>query len=66
MGDKGVHATAVMAMQTPDALYRLATDVAARKLRVPVRRTYRLHEVPKAISDFAAGSLGKFGVTINE
>jgi NADPH:quinone reductase len=66
LGDKGVEATAVMAMQTPDVLDRLATDVAAGKLRVPVRRTYRLHEVPKAISDFAAGSLGKFGVTINE
>jgi NADPH:quinone reductase len=65
LGDKGVHATAVMAMQTPESLHRLATDVAAGKLRVPVRRTYALQEVPKAISDFAAGSLGKFGVTIN-
>jgi len=66
LGDKGLHATAVMATQTPDSLYRLATDVAAGKLRVPVRRTYPLQDVPQAISDFAAGSLGKFGVTMND
>jgi len=30
-----------------------------------VRHTYRLEEVPRAIADFAGGSLGKLGVTID-
>ena len=34
------------------------------QLRVPITRTYALHEVPKAFADLAAGTLGKFAVTV--
>ncbi|HLN06809.1 MAG TPA: hypothetical protein VK217_11060 [Acidimicrobiales bacterium] len=46
-------------------LSRLADDVIAGRLRVPIERTYELAEVPAALGDFAAGSLGKLAVTID-
>jgi NADPH:quinone reductase-like Zn-dependent oxidoreductase len=63
--DRDVAATAVMA--TPDAatLARLATDVLAGRLRVPITRTYRLAEVPQGLTDFAGGTLGKLAVTVD-
>ena len=65
LADRDVTATAVIA--TPDAatLDRLAADVAAGRLRVPITRTYQLAEVPKALADFAGGTLGKLAVTID-
>ena len=54
-------------MANPDAatLSRLADDVLAGRLRVSVDRTYQLSEVPTALGDFTAGTLGKFAVTID-
>ena len=64
LGDRGLHATAVMAMPTAEVLDRLAADVAAGTLRVAVQRTYKLEETPQAMKDFARGSLGKLAITI--
>lgn len=64
LGDRDLHATAVVAMPTADVLDRLAADVVVGRLRVAVRRTYKLEEVPQAIQDYARGSLGKFGIRI--
>ncbi|MBI3966261.1 MAG: NADP-dependent oxidoreductase [Chloroflexi bacterium] len=63
-GERQVTATAIMA--TPDAttLERLAAEIAAGRLRVPVQRTYRLEEVPQALADFSAGTRGKLAVTL--
>ncbi|NUT35274.1 MAG: zinc-binding dehydrogenase, partial [Hamadaea sp.] len=60
------HPAAVAIMATPSAatLDRLAADVAAGRLRVPVARTYPLAEVPDAFGDFATGTLGKIAVTV--
>ncbi len=59
-----IRATSIMAVPGPALLDRLAGDVAAGRLRVPIQRTYRLEQVPKALADFASGKLGKLAVTI--
>ncbi|WP_432981919.1 NADP-dependent oxidoreductase [Dactylosporangium sp. CA-233914] len=56
--------TAVMATPTADTLGKLADDLAAGRLSVPVERTYRLDEVSAAFDDFAAGTLGKISITV--
>jgi NADPH:quinone reductase-like Zn-dependent oxidoreductase len=62
----GREATAIAVMANPDAatLDRLAADVAAGRVRVPVTRRYGLHEAPQAFGDFADGALGKLAVTV--
>jgi NADPH:quinone reductase-like Zn-dependent oxidoreductase len=64
LGDRKLHAVAVAGMPTADVLDRLAADVAARTLRVPIQRTYKLEEVPSALKDFADGKLGKIAIAI--
>ncbi len=54
----GVHAP------VRQALERLAFDVVAGQLTVPVQRTYVLADVPRALADFAAGSCGKLAITV--
>ncbi|HYF76889.1 MAG TPA: NADP-dependent oxidoreductase [Symbiobacteriaceae bacterium] len=65
LGDRPVTLTGIMA--TPDAarLDRLAADVASGQLRVPIQATYPLEEVPQAMKDFRAGTLGKLVVTLD-
>jgi NADPH:quinone reductase-like Zn-dependent oxidoreductase len=58
-------ATAIMANPDPATLDRLAADAASGRLRVPISRSYQLTEVPKALADFSAGTLGKLGVTLS-
>jgi NADPH:quinone reductase-like Zn-dependent oxidoreductase len=60
------HPAAVAVMANPDAalLDRLASDIVAGRLRVPITRTYPLDEVPAAFGDFRAGTLGKLGVAV--
>ncbi|TDO46839.1 NADPH:quinone reductase-like Zn-dependent oxidoreductase [Kribbella sp. VKM Ac-2527] len=53
----------VMADANAATLERLAADVAAGRLRVPVTTTYPLEQAPQAFADFGAGSLGKLGIT---
>ncbi|WP_433251058.1 NADP-dependent oxidoreductase [Streptosporangium sp. CA-135522] len=64
LAEHDVKATAVMADPNPATLLRLATDVAAGRLRVPLAQSYRLAQATQAIADFQAGTLGKLGVTI--
>jgi len=54
----------VMANPAAATLDRLAADVAAGRIAVPVSRTYTLAEVPAALADFAAGKTGKLAVTV--
>ncbi|BEL06285.1 NADP-dependent oxidoreductase [Actinoplanes sichuanensis] len=56
--------TAVMATPTETTLDRLAGDLAAGRLTVPVAGTYSLDEVPAAFADFAGGTLGKISITV--
>jgi NADPH:quinone reductase-like Zn-dependent oxidoreductase len=60
------HPAAIAEMASPDAdiLDRLAADIAAGRLRVPITRTYALDEVPAAIVDFRNGTVGKLAVAV--
>jgi NADPH:quinone reductase-like Zn-dependent oxidoreductase len=64
LGDRPITATSVIAQPERPLLERLAADVAAGRLRIPVQRSYAFDDVPKAFDDFAAGTLGKLAVTI--
>ena len=56
--------TAIMANPATATLTKLAEAVAASTIRVPITRTYRLDDVPQALSDFAAGHHGKLAIGI--
>jgi hypothetical protein len=60
------HPAAVSIMADPNAetLSRLADDVVAGLLSVPVTATYRLDEAGLALADYGAGALGKLAVSI--
>jgi NADPH:quinone reductase-like Zn-dependent oxidoreductase len=60
-------ATVIPVMANPDrsTLDRLAADAASGRLRVPVTRTYPLSDVPQALADFGAGTVGKFAITVD-
>ncbi|WP_406045048.1 NADP-dependent oxidoreductase [Micromonospora sp. NBC_00898] len=62
--DQHPAATSIMASPEPATLDRLAGDVVAGRLRVPITRRYDLAEVPQALADFS-GALGKLGVTLS-
>ena len=62
--DKHPAATAVMANPDSRVLDRLAADVVAGRLRVPITHTYALDEVPAAIAGFRVGTLGKLAVAV--
>lgn len=62
--DQHPAATFVYANPTAETLDRVAADVAAGRLSVPVKRTYRLAEVPAALDEFAAGTCGKIGIVV--
>jgi NADPH:quinone reductase-like Zn-dependent oxidoreductase len=52
-------------MANPDAaaLDRLAAEVAAGRLRVPIQRTYPLDQASQALADFS-GALGKVVIEV--
>jgi NADPH:quinone reductase-like Zn-dependent oxidoreductase len=58
-------AISIMATPTVQTLDRLAADVVAGTLSVPVERTYALAEVPAAFGDFAGGTLGKLAIILS-
>jgi len=62
--DQHPAATFIMANPVPGTLDRLAGDLAAGRLTVPIERTYPLAEVPDAFGDFAGGTRGKIAITI--
>jgi NADPH:quinone reductase-like Zn-dependent oxidoreductase len=63
--ERDVRATAVFANPDAATLDRLADEVAAGRLRVPIQRTYRLDELGQAMADFAAGTRGKLAVSVS-
>ncbi|MEJ3750816.1 NADP-dependent oxidoreductase [Actinomycetes bacterium KLBMP 9797] len=62
--ERALVATTVMADPSPANLTRLAADVAAGRLRVPLAGTYTLADTTRAIADFTGGAVGKLAVTI--
>ncbi|WP_433360352.1 NADP-dependent oxidoreductase [Actinoplanes sp. CA-142083] len=62
--DQHPAATFIVANPAPATLEKLAADLAAGRVTVPVKRTYTLTEVPVAFGDFAGGTLGKIAITV--
>ncbi len=62
--DKHPAAISIMASADEETLKRLSSDVAAKRIRVPISHIYELSEVPEAIKAFSAGKLGKLAVKI--
>jgi NADPH:quinone reductase-like Zn-dependent oxidoreductase len=61
---RDVQAAGIVASFEPARLDYLAGEVVAGRLRTTIERTYPLEHVPQAFADFAAGTRGKFAVTI--
>jgi NADPH:quinone reductase-like Zn-dependent oxidoreductase len=61
------HPAAVFVMADPSAetLERLAADVAAGRIRVPVTAIYSLEQAPQALEDYAAGAVGKLAIRVS-
>jgi NADPH:quinone reductase-like Zn-dependent oxidoreductase len=57
---------AVAVMANPDAatLGRLADDVLAGRLRVPIEKTFPLAEASDAFGAFGGGTLGKLAISL--
>jgi len=66
--ERNIKTTIVMADPTPETLSRLAAEVAAGRLRIPIAKAYSLQETPQAIADFIGGiiggTIGKLSITI--
>lgn len=62
--DQHPSAVALMADPTAATLDRLAAEVVAGRLEVPVSRTYTLDQTPRALTDFTQGKLGKLAITL--
>jgi NADPH:quinone reductase-like Zn-dependent oxidoreductase len=62
--DQHPAATFVYANPAAATLDRLAADLAAGRLTVPVAKSYALAEVPAAFGDFAGGTIGKIAITV--
>ncbi len=66
LGRDDVTLAPIMANPVTATLAKLADAAAAGIVRVPVTRTYRLEDVPEGLADFAAGTLGKLAVRIDD
>lgn len=62
--DKHPAAIAIMASANEKTLDRLAADVAAKRVHVPITATFTLDQVPGAIAAFPAGTMGKQSITV--
>jgi NADPH:quinone reductase-like Zn-dependent oxidoreductase len=60
-----VVAIPIMAAPIAATLERLADQVVAGHLRVPIQDTYTLEQVPQAFADYSAGSRGKLSVQVS-
>ena len=58
-------AVAVMANPSAETLQRLAGDVAAGRISVPVTATYPLEQAPQALADYRAGAIGKLAIRVS-
>jgi NADPH:quinone reductase-like Zn-dependent oxidoreductase len=61
---RAVQAMPVTAVPGSRTLDRLAADVVHDQLTVPLRRTYPLADVPRALADFAVGIRGKLAISV--
>src|SRR5215213_3888384 len=59
------HVSGVFANPDTATLDRLAADVVAGRLRVPIQRTYQLDELGQAMADYTAGTRGKLAVSVS-
>jgi NADPH:quinone reductase-like Zn-dependent oxidoreductase len=64
LAGRDARATSVMANADAATLDRLAAEVVAGRLRVPIQRTYPLDQIGQAMADFAAGTRGNLAVSI--
>ncbi|MFI0447689.1 NADP-dependent oxidoreductase [Actinomadura sp. 6N118] len=60
----GIKATTVMADPNSTTLTRLADDVIAGRLRVPIAGTYPLADAAPALTAFTEGTVGKLAITV--
>jgi len=63
--DQHPAATFVIANPSAETLQRLAADVAAGRIRVPVTATYTLEQAPQALTDYRSGALGKLAIQVS-
>ena len=64
LAGRELRATAVMANPDAATLDRLAGEVVAGRLRVPIQRNYPLEAVGEAMADFGAGTRGKLAISL--
>jgi NADPH:quinone reductase-like Zn-dependent oxidoreductase len=57
-------AVSIIADPAQGTLDRLAADVTAGRLSVPIQRSYPLEDAPQALDDFAGGTRGKLAVSV--
>ena len=62
--DQHPAAVSIVADASRATLDRLAADVAAGRVTVPVTRRYPLEDAPRALADFTLGTIGKYAVDI--
>ncbi len=62
---EGVNVVSIYANPSQDTLDRIAARHADNHTTVTVQRVYDLEQVPDAIGDFSAGTLGKLVIAIN-
>jgi NADPH:quinone reductase-like Zn-dependent oxidoreductase len=60
-----IRATAIQGTSSSATLERLAMEVVAGHLRVPIQRTYPLEEAGQALAKFHSNKLGKLAITID-
>ena len=58
-------AVSIIADASRPVLDRLAADVAAGRVTVPITRRYPLADAPRALAEFPEGTLGKYAVDIS-
>jgi NADPH2:quinone reductase len=66
LGREDVTLIPIMANPATATLAKLGSAAATGVIRVPVAQTYDLEDVPQALADFAAGTLGKLAVRIRD
>jgi NADPH:quinone reductase-like Zn-dependent oxidoreductase len=66
LGRDDVTLSPITANPVTATLTKLADAAAAGIVRVPIMRTYRFEDVPQGLAEFAAGTLGKLAVRIQD
>jgi NADPH:quinone reductase-like Zn-dependent oxidoreductase len=66
LGRDDVTLAPIMANPVTATLTKLADAAATPSFRVPIMRTYGLEDVPEGLANFAAGTLGKLAVRIQD